>query len=85
VTACRCDAGGRPFRTLSTDHDDPHFSPDLRAFLSRNYDLKAIADYETGPGAEISPERAILAVQQAKHFVAYFETVLGSPTSDAPS
>jgi len=24
---------------------DPHFSPDLRAFLSRNYDLKAIADH----------------------------------------
>jgi hypothetical protein len=49
----------------------------LRSFLSRNYDLKAIADYETGPDAEVSPEVASMAVQQAKRFVAYFEAQLG--------
>lgn len=59
--------------------DDPHFDAGLRSFLSRNYDLKAIADYETGPDAEVSPERASMAVQQAKRFVAYFEAILAAP------
>jgi hypothetical protein len=30
---------------------------ELRAFLGRAYNLKAIADYETGPGSVITPER----------------------------
>jgi uncharacterized protein (UPF0332 family) len=56
--------------------DDPNFAPDLRAFLSQAYNLKAIADYETGPGSEVSPERAGNAVKTARRFVAYFEMVL---------
>src|SRR5260370_38987266 len=31
--------------------DDPDLAPDLRAFLSHAYNLKAIADYETGPNS----------------------------------
>jgi hypothetical protein len=50
--------------------------------LSENYDLKTIADYETGPGAEVSPERARIAVEQAKRFVAYFEAKLGTRSID---
>ncbi|HEY1411121.1 MAG TPA: HEPN domain-containing protein [Rhodopila sp.] len=61
---------------------DAAFTPGLRAFLAENYNLKTIADYETGPGAEISPERARAALEQAKRFVAYFETVLGVSTRD---
>jgi hypothetical protein len=52
--------------------DNPSFDPELRSFLSRNYDLKAIADYEIGQEAEVSADRANLAVQQAKRFVVAF-------------
>ena len=29
--------------------DEPRFDPELRAFLARTYNLKAIADYDTDP------------------------------------
>jgi uncharacterized protein (UPF0332 family) len=38
--------------------DDPRVDSQVRAFLGRTYNLKAIADYETGPGSHISAERA---------------------------
>lgn len=49
--------------------DNPHFDGELRAFLGRAYNLKAIADYETGPGSRISAEAAATAVQTARRFV----------------
>ena len=49
---------------------DNRVADDMRRFLSRSYNLKAIADYETGPGAEIAPERACEAVAMSKAFVA---------------
>jgi uncharacterized protein (UPF0332 family) len=57
--------------------DDQGFRPDLRVFLSHAYNLKAIADYETGPGAGVSGEQAIQALAQAERFVAHLETLLG--------
>jgi uncharacterized protein (UPF0332 family) len=57
------------------------FDAKLRTFLSESYDLKTIADYEIGPGAEVSPERARIAVEQAKRFVAYFESKLSTEAS----
>ncbi len=57
------------------------FDAKLRTFLSESYDLKTIADYEIGPGAEVSPERARIAVEQAKRFVAYFESKLNTEAS----
>jgi hypothetical protein len=50
--------------------DDPRFDVELKAFLGWSYDLKAIADYETGAGAKVSPELARRAVETAKRFVA---------------
>jgi uncharacterized protein (UPF0332 family) len=50
--------------------DEPHFDVELRAFLGRTYNLKAIADYEIGPGSEVSPERAAEAIAASKRFVA---------------
>lgn len=50
--------------------DDQHLDPELRVFLAVTYSLKAIADYETGPGSEVSPERAATAVEVGKRFVA---------------
>ena len=43
--------------------DDPRFDAELRAFLGRAYVLKAVADYETGPGPKVSPELAGRAVE----------------------
>ena len=48
----------------------------LRGFLSRAYNLKALADYETGPGSEISLERATQAIAEGRSFVAYLESHL---------
>ena len=42
----------------------------LRAFLGHAYNLKAIADYETGPGSEVSQEPATEAIAGGKRFVA---------------
>jgi len=49
---------------------DIRFDGRLRDFLGSTYNLKAIADYETGPGSDVSPERATQAIAEAKLFVA---------------
>ena len=46
--------------------DDPRVDDQIRAFLGRSYELKSIADYETGPGSHISAERANEAIDSAK-------------------
>lgn len=58
---------------------DTDLDPDLRIFLSQSYNLKAIADYETGPGSEVSPERAAQAVAMAKRFVARIAELAETP------
>jgi uncharacterized protein (UPF0332 family) len=50
--------------------DMPDFDVELRTFLGRSYNLKAIADYETGPGAKVSPDSATDAIATARRFVA---------------
>ena len=50
--------------------DTPQFDTELRAFLGRTYNLKAIADYEIGPDAKVSPEMAADAIETARRFVA---------------
>jgi uncharacterized protein (UPF0332 family) len=49
--------------------DDPRVDPNLRTFLSRTHQLKAIADYETGPGSHVSEESAREAIQTARQLV----------------
>jgi uncharacterized protein (UPF0332 family) len=56
--------------------DDPRFDLDLRAFLGRAYNLKAIADYETGAGSHISNEHAAEAVAGAVRFVGMLSSFL---------
>jgi uncharacterized protein (UPF0332 family) len=56
--------------------DDPRFDLELRAFLGRTYDLKAIADYETGPGSGVSVERAEQAITTARRFIEVIVTAL---------
>lgn len=50
--------------------DNPSIDQELRAFLGFAFNLKAIADYETGPGSEVSPEMATEALATATRFVA---------------
>jgi uncharacterized protein (UPF0332 family) len=49
--------------------NDPRVDDQARAFLGNAYNIKAIADYETGPGSHISPERARKVIDDAKLFV----------------
>ena len=50
--------------------DNPRVDMELRAFLGRTYQLKAIADYLIGPGSQVSPELATEAIETARRFVA---------------
>ena len=49
---------------------DTRFDDTLRDFLGATYNLKAIADYETGPDSDVSPERAAKAIAEARLFLA---------------
>jgi uncharacterized protein (UPF0332 family) len=61
---------------LRLTKDDPRFPPEQRGFLSKAYDFKAVADYDTGPIAEVSPQEAVDALQAARKFVATVRDVL---------
>ena len=61
---------------LRLTKDDPAFTPDQRGFLSKAYDFKAVADYDTGPIAEVSPQEASDAMEVARKFVATVRRVL---------
>jgi uncharacterized protein (UPF0332 family) len=71
------ETSGRIYKSHSGVHaefsrlvkDDPHVDDDLRAFLGRAYSLKAIADYETGPGSHLSAESARDAIETAQRFI----------------
>jgi uncharacterized protein (UPF0332 family) len=56
--------------------DDIRFGDTLRDFLGATYNLKAIADYETGPGSDVSSERAAQAIAEARLFVAKVAAVI---------
>jgi len=50
--------------------DEPRLDPELRRFLPQAYNLKAVADYETGPGSVVPLERVEAAIATATRFVA---------------
>ena len=56
---------------------DARFDDTLREFLGSTYNLKAIADYETGPNSDVSPERAERAIAEAGRLVAKVSEILG--------
>ena len=56
---------------------DTRVDGDLRAFLGFAYNLKAIADYQTGPGSDVSPELAAEAIESAARFVAKMAELIG--------
>ena len=48
----------------------------LAASLQRAYNLKVVADYETGPDSDIAPERAVGAIEDAGKFVSTVQNAL---------
>lgn len=50
--------------------DEPSIDRDIRGFLGRTCNLKAIADYETGPGAKVMTAQATEAIAAVRRFVA---------------
>jgi uncharacterized protein (UPF0332 family) len=79
-----CESNGKVFKThhgvqtefLRLTKDDLRVDGEMRLFLSRTYNLKALADYETGPGSEVSAERAVAAVAAGKRFVTHLTGLL---------
>lgn len=59
--------------------DTSQLDNNLPRFLQRAYNLKAVADYETGPDSEIDPIRAAAAVEDAHKFVNAIRSVLTPP------
>lgn len=64
---------------------DTSLDPDLRGSLSSACNLKAIADYDTGPDAEISPEEARDALASAQRFVAHSADGVAAPDKSFPT
>jgi uncharacterized protein (UPF0332 family) len=65
------------FRRLT--RDKTRLDSRLHAFLSWAYNLKALADYETGPDSEVSPERAAEAIATARDFIGAIEGLIAAP------
>lgn len=49
--------------------DEPMINDELRRFLPRAYDMKAIADYELGPDADVPTAQAAMAIETAERFI----------------
>ena len=64
---------------LRLTKDDAHFTPEQRRFLSRAYEFKAVADYDSGPIAEVLYEQATAAMEAARIFVAAVRHALTPP------
>ena len=65
---------------LRLTKDDQRFTPEQRGFLSRAYDFKAIADYDSGPLGEVLSQQAVDALEFAREFLATVRHVLTPPT-----
>jgi uncharacterized protein (UPF0332 family) len=48
---------------------EPRVDSELRQFLPKAYDMKALADYEVGPYTDVSVEQATVAIRTAERFV----------------
>jgi uncharacterized protein (UPF0332 family) len=65
--------------------DNPAIDREIRAFLSKTYNLKAIADYETGPDSKVSHKQAAEAIEAAKLFVSKVTALIPADPADNSS
>ena len=49
--------------------NEPHIDKAFPPFLTQAYNLKAVADYETGANSDIPPERSAAAIETASRFL----------------
>lgn len=61
--------------------DEPRIASSFPPFLNHAYNLKAVADYETGPDSDVLPERAAAALETAARFLDCIATLLGEDVS----
>ena len=59
---------------------EPGIDKNFPVFLSQAYKLKSAADYETGPGSVVPPERATTALATATRFVDCIRSILTETT-----
>jgi uncharacterized protein (UPF0332 family) len=64
---------------LRLTKDERRFRDDLRRFLSRAYNLKAVADYESGPDSGVPEHESRAALATAAEFLAGIDTLLATP------
>jgi uncharacterized protein (UPF0332 family) len=57
--------------------DENRIDGELRAFLGRAYQLKSIADYETGPMAQVTLAQASQAIDAAGRFIDTIASLIG--------
>ena len=55
--------------------DDPGFPVELRRFLGRAYNLKEVADYETGSAANVTNSQARTALAAARFVAAVADLI----------
>lgn len=55
---------------------EPIVDQELRAFLGRAYNPKAVADYESGPGSKVSAVRAAEAIASAARLIEAVEMLI---------
>jgi uncharacterized protein (UPF0332 family) len=71
------ERSGRTAKTYAGVHsqfnlltkDDSRVDVELRHFLSDAFDLKTVADYETGPDAIVSRQEAEVSIATASRFI----------------
>ncbi|MGH8656180.1 MAG: hypothetical protein ACREYE_30135 [Gammaproteobacteria bacterium] len=51
----------------------------MRRFLSQAYNLKAVADYETGPDSMVPLQRAAAAIETAGRFIDCIAGLIETP------
>lgn len=56
-----------------------------RAFLARSYELKSLADYETGYEHSLSDDQAAKAIMQAGEFVSAVARLIEAPPGGSPT
>ena len=58
---------------------DDRIPVDLRPFISQAYNLKAVADYETGPRSQIPAEKSEWAIVTAERFLTCITVIVAGP------
>ncbi len=58
--------------------DEPGIDKSFPAFLSQAYNLKAVADYETGPDSVVPLERSASAIETAGRFIDCIAGLIGA-------